>query len=103
MGESPRHFAAQLRLGPVGVLLPKPRHDMFAREGEHLVGDLEALGAGLGAENRRHLVVHHFDVSRIELSGRMRHWLSAVIFTLRCRVRQLFVAMNGPRGRGHVL
>lgn len=79
---------------------------MLAREGEHAVGDLKALGSGLRAENRRHLIIHHFDISRLELSGQLRHrrpvvdtiqpprggdegLLPFVIFPHRCRVRQL--------------
>jgi hypothetical protein len=48
-------------------------HDVLAGEGEHSVSDLKTLRACLGAKDRRHLIVHHFDVPRFECSGRMRH------------------------------
>jgi hypothetical protein len=73
MGESSRHLAAQLRLRPVGVFLTNSSGDKFARDPEHLISDLQPLSARLGAEDGGHVVVDHFNISRVKRSGRLRH------------------------------
>lgn len=73
MGESSRHLAALLRLRPVGMLLTNSSDDQFARGPKHLIGNVQSLSARLCAEDGGHVVIDHFDVSRLKRSGRPRH------------------------------
>lgn len=39
---------------------------MVPRKGEQPIGDSQPLWTTLGAKDRRHLVVHHFNIARIK-------------------------------------
>jgi hypothetical protein len=66
MGQPPRNLAADLLFGPVGVFAAEPCRDVVAGEREEAVGDPKPLGAGLGAQDRSHVVVHDLDVPWIK-------------------------------------
>jgi hypothetical protein len=46
---------------PFGMLGAEVTQKHLAGAGVHIAGDMQALGAGFGADNPGHVVVDHFD------------------------------------------
>jgi hypothetical protein len=52
------------------MLVSQVRDQQPAREGEHAKGDPQPLGAAFGSQHRRHFIVHHLEIPRINLPWR---------------------------------
>ena len=72
MRDPARRLFLDTRLVPVRVLRGEVAGNHFTRRDKHVIGDLEPLGAGLGPQNRRHIVVDDFDVGNLHISAARR-------------------------------
>src|SRR5882757_6775514 len=71
MGEPPRHFLLKALRIPVRVLGREMAGDHGSGGAEEVARDLQALGSGHGAEDIRHVIVHHLDISRVDHHSRI--------------------------------
>jgi len=69
MRQSPGNFMVKALLIPIGMFSLQVAQKHAPGAGIHLAGNTESLGPRLGADDLRHLIIHHLDDCRQQPSA----------------------------------